>query len=144
MTYRNITPVLQHIDTLFVECGLGGKDNNCLSKSKLKQEPGRCFSGDCPLAYEADLWDLVQHDYDLFVQYYMSAVMPEGTIESGWVVQYREVAYKKKETCEKETRIKILHWTGQNAPGESMEKCEKDLGLSHETVRRHMRKLGVK
>ena len=99
MGYRNIEPVLQHFDKLAQECGLFSDTelNNgygCLSKSKDKSEPGCCFQSDCPLAYDASLEDLRKHDTHLYEEYKADpgdVGLESGTIESEWVMQYREV-----------------------------------------------------
>ena len=49
--------------------------------------------------------------------------------------------HRKK--LEKANREKILNWVIAN-PNTTMKQCGKDLGLSHVTVRKHMREIGVK
>ncbi len=96
MGYRKIEPRIVHIDELSNECGLSSDtvhpDNpyGCCSRSKLKEEPLRCFAFDCPLGPEADLEDMKSYDWELWEQWKDSR---HGPIESGaeYVLQCREV-----------------------------------------------------
>lgn len=93
MGYRNIKPVLRDIDELTGVCGLfcDTDVNNgygCKSRSKEKEESGKCYSWACPLAYTTSLDDLMEHDTDLYNEYLESGHDPES---SGFVIQYREL-----------------------------------------------------
>jgi hypothetical protein len=60
----------------------------CSSKSKDKQEPGCCYSWDCPLAHSANIEDLKEHDPILYEEYKDTVGAEE---ECGdWLIQYRE------------------------------------------------------
>ena len=104
MGYRRIKPVLTTIYNLCQECGLFTCEtdlNNgygCLSKSKDKEESGKCYIWDCPLAYSADLKDIKEHDEHLYKEYKNNLkeynkknfdLNPED-IGSEWVIQWRE------------------------------------------------------
>jgi hypothetical protein len=91
--YKQIENKLVQIDSFIRECGLFTSDTNlnngygCKSKSKSKQEPGCCYTYDCPLAHEADKEDLKELDHDLYLSY-----SEDENIEgSGWMVQHSEV-----------------------------------------------------
>jgi len=68
-------PIIIHVNDLAMECGLFTSETElnggygCLSKSKQKDEPGKCYAWDCPLGYEADLEDLKNHALDLYDQW---------------------------------------------------------------------------
>jgi hypothetical protein len=93
MSYRKIKPVLIDLDNLCQECGLFYVDNNvtkggscCSSKSKDKQESGCCYSWDCPLARNASIEDLKEHDPILYEEYKDNVEEECGN----WLIQYRE------------------------------------------------------
>ena len=94
MGYRNIKPILTDIWKLSGRCGLFNGDtdlNNCYgckSRSKNKEEPGKCFTWACPLGYTTSLDDLKEHDIDLYNEYKNGGHDPE---QSDWMIQYREV-----------------------------------------------------
>jgi len=94
MAYKRVKKYLETIDELTEYCGLfvrGSKNNGgygCKSKSKRKQEPGCCYSFDCPLVTEADLEDLEQSSPILYEQYKDD----EHNVESsGWVIVHSEI-----------------------------------------------------
>jgi len=99
MGYRKIEPVLVNIFNLCQYCGLfksielnGGY--GCQSRSKDKCEVGLCYDFDCPLAYEAGLEDMKEHDVDLYNEYKEECDkkgMEPHDIGSDWVIQWREV-----------------------------------------------------
>jgi hypothetical protein len=53
------------------------------------EEQGKCYSFSCPIAYEADYEDLQKLDPDL-AEEYKDDKLPDGTIESDWVVWERD------------------------------------------------------
>lgn len=99
MGYRNIEPYLEHIDNLAQDCGLFfiGEENGghcCKSKSKLKDEEGRCYAFACPLAVEADLEDMKKYDEDVYREWKehedKTGHSPEGS-GAGYVIVYKEI-----------------------------------------------------
>jgi len=98
--YKNLkTKILTDINTLFQECGLSewkSRINNgygCKSKNEDKQEPGKCYAWDCPLAYQANLKDLKEMDthlYNEFKDTVNEANLDQNDIDSDWIVQYRK------------------------------------------------------
>ncbi len=102
MGYKSIEPVMVHIDTLCQECGLFKPNSElnggygCLSRSKEKDEPGKCYDFDCPLAYPASLDDMKKHDSRIHEEWeeYMRKFNNENNdpsdVGSDWVVQFRE------------------------------------------------------
>lgn len=102
MGYRNIKPVLMDFGWLVKECGLRIEDDDyfcghrCGSKSKDKSERGSCYPFDCPLASEATLTDLKEHDPSLYEEYQEEyKERPYNTSVGSYVVQYRECAKRK-------------------------------------------------
>ena len=96
MGYRNIKPKIIHINDLLNKCGLFDPETElnggygCLSKSKEKSEPGKCYAFDCPIAWEADLEDFKKYDQDLYEQYKDDQYDPSEQ-GANWVIQYREI-----------------------------------------------------
>lgn len=94
MGYRKIKPILTDIWELSGSCGLFTSDtdlNNgygCRSRSKDKEEVGKCFAWACPLGYTTSLDDLKKHDIDLYHEYVDGDDDPE---ESDWMIQYRVI-----------------------------------------------------
>jgi len=94
MGYRNIEPVLVDIWELSGSCGLftGDTDLNngygCKSRSKDKEEAGKCYAWACPLGYTASLDDLKKHDMHLYNEYKNGGHDPE---QSDWMIQYRKI-----------------------------------------------------
>ena len=94
MGYKNIKPVLTNIGELSASCGLFTGDtplNNgygCKSRSKDKEEAGKCFAWACPLGYTTSLDDLKKHDTHLYNEYQNSGDDPE---QSEWMIQHRAV-----------------------------------------------------
>jgi len=102
MGYRNIKPVMEHMDNLIKSCGLFNRDTElngwygCKSKSKEKSEIGKCYGFDCPLAYTADLKDMKEHDIDIYNEWKedcenLNSDSPDDC-GSEWVIQWREIA----------------------------------------------------
>ena len=95
MGYKNIKPRLMHLDSLAVECRLFiNEDCGCKSKSKQKQEEGKCYGFDCPLAYPAYLEDLKKHDkhlYEEYKKYHKGNLLNNDTECGDWMIQYRAI-----------------------------------------------------
>lgn len=107
MGYKNIKPELIYLDDLVLKCGLFTSDtdlNNgygCKSKSKIKDEPGKCYGFDCPLASEASLADLKKHDEYLYNEHKQNFNHNQLKDEdncfpddygSSWLIQYRSLS----------------------------------------------------
>lgn len=111
MGYRHIEPVMTTINNLCQECRLFTFEtdlNNgygCLSKSKDKNEPGKCYAFDCPLAYTASLKDMKDHDTYVYNEwknnikdwhkennqvYNDNEDHDPDSFGSEWVIQWRE------------------------------------------------------
>lgn len=98
MSYKKIKPYLTTFINLAETCGLFTSDfeengpyhEGCVSKSKKKEEVGYCSPGDCPLAYEADIDALKNHDMDLYLEYKDEPESLDGT----WLIVYRELPGK--------------------------------------------------
>ena len=84
---------LVHIDNFINDCGFftsNTDENNgygCTFNPNRKEEPGCCFTFDCPVAREADLEDLKELDKSLYEQYKDDA---NHVIGSGWMVVTKE------------------------------------------------------
>lgn len=63
---------------------------------ELQREQGKCYGHSCPIAYEADYEDMQKLDPDLADEY-KNDVLPDGTIESDWMV-YDDEEPPKEET----------------------------------------------
>lgn len=89
---------LIHLDDLIKRCGYFGetkyrnghlKNNGYGCKHRgNKDEPGKCFAWDCPVAINADYEDLLELDPELAKEY-KEEQKEHGFIESEWMVVWR-------------------------------------------------------
>jgi hypothetical protein len=95
--YKKIKPRLETIDEFISYCGLFTSETElnggygCKSKSVDKQEPGKCYAWDCPLAYVANLDDFKKHDKILYDEYKDDEC--ENTL---WILIHSEIKGVKK------------------------------------------------
>jgi len=89
MKYRKIKPILIHIDSLMTECG-AFRDTMEEPYCCGSRGPQSCFTFGCPVAHEATLEDLKDHDMDLYEEYEAEGYDP-SEVGAGWMVQYRKI-----------------------------------------------------
>jgi len=100
VAYIRIKLVRLKIKELAKMCGFFTSETDwnagygCLVKEKLiRGEPGMCCDFTCPLAYTADLNNMIEEDFSLYEEWIKQCKkdgIDPAIPDDGWVVQYRK------------------------------------------------------